>query len=154
MSVADTFDRVIDRQIHAVYNPLGRVVGYYDNLQSLAAGNWIAYTGEVQPPRPQLRIKNLFGVLVNAGDYLISKGLVPVWITPNQKAVVAAKVVKASSKITPPVGTQDPGFNFTLPSFDVPGLDLFGDGVPNTKLGTYVIWGGLGAVAYLILTRK
>lgn len=91
MSLFDTIDDFTDRQLHGVYSALGRNVGWYDDLASLAQGRYTLYKSEQQPPWDEIKIKNALGVAVNATQYLVSKGLVPSWLPAEQKQAIVSK---------------------------------------------------------------
>lgn len=148
-----------DQQTHAVYNPLQRQVGYYHSLEDLARGEWYVYTGEVNPGNSVIRIKNLLGVLENAGDYLISKGLVPVWISGGQKQVVQQATQRAASKLAPVVAPPSPTVGISSVH------DVLGNLNPlnqtpvqqaaiGTSLGTVALWGAVGLLAFALVMKK
>jgi len=85
-----TVDDFADRRLRGIYNPAMRNIGYYDDLPSLAKGSVYIYTGETAGSPREWQIKNL-GVLVNATKHLVAKGLVPVWLTPEEKTVIISE---------------------------------------------------------------
>lgn len=147
------------QQIHAVYNPLSRQVGYYTTLEDLARGNWFVYDGETNPGNSVIRVKNLLGVLSNAGDYLISKGLVPVWIGPTQKQVVQQATQKAGSQIAPVIAPPAPTVGVSSVHDILGNLNPFSQSavqqsVTRTSLGTVALWGAVGLLAFVVVTKK
>lgn len=126
-----------DQTSHAVYNELGRNIGYYQTDQTLASGHVMLYSGEAVGNPANWQVKNALGVLTSAAQYLTGQGLYPSWQT-------AADTQAQSDAANAPPFTLP-----SLPTFSLPNL-----GSPSgTQLGTVALWAGLGLVSLLVVRK-
>src|SRR5882724_7401871 len=145
--MANWFTTEFEQLKHPVYNSLGREIGYFTDLATLATGHIQLYSGEIAPRSDQLMINcGFFAQRKNAGECLLSQGLTPAWATP--QAVDSAVVAN-----------QPFGWNDLIPSVDLNPSDwtLAASGLPAANgvgLGTVALWGGLGLLGLLIVRRS
>lgn len=146
MSVLDSIGNALgtawDQNVNGVYNPLGREIGYWQNLPDLSNGVIMVFTGETAGDPSTWTVKNALGVDTNAGDWLLSQGLTPIWATP-------AQVAQAQTNLTSG-GLIGPLANFQLPSFSLPSLSSAVSG----DAGKLALMGGVGILALVLILRR
>lgn len=142
-TVGDWFTQFELSDKHPVYNSLGRQIGYYTDLATLATGHIMLNAGEVAPPSDQLMVNcGFLATRKNAGDCLLSQGYAPVWASP--QAVADAQVQN-----------QPLSFSDLLPSLNISPSAFTADtpAVSGTQLGTIALWAGLGLVSLLVVKK-
>lgn len=150
MSVSDWLTTEFNQTKHPVYNSLGREIGYYTDLATLATGHIMLYQGETAPPSSELMVNcGIFATRKNAGDCLLSQGLTPAWATPDQVTGAQAANQPISFPDLLPSLNIDPN-NWTLASSGIPKLPGLPSGL---NLGTVALWGALGLLG-IVIVRK
>lgn len=130
----------VRQNVNPLYNALGRNWGYYVDLPHLAAGQVMTYKGETAGPPQEWRVKNLLGVLVNAGDYLIQNRLKPFWLSQEE---VLAKSPGAVAVVQP-----------ASPSVGMPIVELTPQqAAAGISVAQLAVYGALGLVGLLVLRR-
>lgn len=142
MDLRSYLSTFVAQSVNPIYNALGRNVGYFASDADLAAGQVYTYDGETLGPPEQWRVKNLFGVLTDAGSYLVDKGLKPFWLDAD-----AAQAIY-DSQHQPLLPNIDLGDLFSSAGNQLaPGVSASGEIV---KWGAI---GGLGLAGFLLIMR-